>query len=231
MSIPSSKHDDDLLTTVTVDVCNAINNSYIFRIPDTWNFECGPKRLTFKDIKRKMINEGISPKKAERYYGVDSSIITDSHIIYLTMKVDGKTIRKPLFLGEIKKQGTNDVRVAEGKKKQAIGNAAPDRISKNFLISSDFCYLSDKELFPYTVFLHGCDFNDVWLTNTMLAKIQPFFGELNKLNPFFDKDVFWNRRGGSCFFQGDNYTYEQLYKICYECCEVGVKHFLKKYSN
>ena len=103
----------------------------------------------------------------------------------------------------------------EGKKKQAIGNAGPDRVAKNFEIAADYCFLCDKTFFPYNVFLHGCDFRESEITNTTKAKLHPFFGELNILNPYFDKDIFWARKGGSCFFQGNDYTYEQLYNICF----------------
>jgi type II restriction enzyme len=229
-NIPTSKNDDDMLTTATKNVFESIREKYLCLIPDTWNFECGEKKLTFKDIKEKMISEGISPSKAESYYGGKSSIETDAHVIYLTMSVDGKIVRKPIFMGEMKKQGTNDRRLMEGKKRQAIGNAGTDRVAKNFEIASDYCFLCDKEFFPYNVFLHGCDFKESEITVTTKAKLHPFFGALNVLNPYFDKDVFWTRKGGSCFFQGEPYTYESLYKVCFECAEIGVKHYLKKYA-
>lgn len=229
-NISSSKTDDKLLTIAAKNACDSIKEKYLCNIPDTWNFECGTKKLTFKEIKAEMINEGISIAKADSYYGGNSSIETDAHVIYLIMNVNGKIVRRPIFMGEMKKQGTNDKRMLEGKKKQAIGNAGPDRVAKNFEIASDYCYLCDKDFFPYNVFLHGCDFKESEITGTTKAKLQPFFGNLNTLNPYFDKDIFWARKGGSCFFQGEDYTYEQLYNICFTCCEIGVKHYLSKYS-
>lgn len=229
-NIPSSRSDDELLTVAAKNACDAIREKYLCSIPDTWNLECGTKKLTFNDIKEQMINEGISVSKANAYYGINSSIETDAHVIYLTMRLNGKTIRNPIFMGEMKKQGTNDKRLIEGKKKQAIGNAGPDRVAKNFEIAADYCFLCDKDFFPYNVFLHGCDFRESEITNTTKAKLHPFFGELNILNPYFDKDIFWARKGGSCFFQGNDYTYEQLYNICFNCCELGVNHYLEKYG-
>ena len=133
-------------------------------------------------------------------------------------------------MGEMKKQGTNEKRMLEGKKKQSIGNAGPDRVAKNYVIASDFCYLCDKFFFPYNVFLHGCDFKENEITTTTKAKLQPFFGTLNNLNPYFDNDIWWGRKGGSCFFQGDDYTYEQLYNICFQCCEIGILYYISKYQ-
>lgn len=228
-NITPSKYDDDLLTKATGDVFCDIKNKYLFAIPDTWNLELETKKLRFKDIKEKMIEEGLSVAKANAYYGADSSIDTDAHIIFLTIMNNGKKLKKPLFMGEIKKQGTNDKRLLEGKKKQAIGNAAPDRVAKNYMIASDYCYFCDKDFFPYNVFLHGCDFSEDEITETTKAKLQPLFGTLNQHHPFFDKDIFWTKRGGSCFYQGDDYTYDQLYTICYKCCEIGLKHYIAKY--
>lgn len=230
-AITSSKKDDELLTKVSQDVALALKKEYICKIPNTWNIQCGEKNISFNDLKSLMIDrEGISRHKAEMYYGLDSNIITDASIIYLTIKENGNILYRPLFLGEMKKQGTNDRRMMEGMKKQAIGNAAGDRMCKNFMIAADLCHLANKDFFPYTLFLHGCDFKEEELTKTTLAKFQPFFGELNKLYPFFDKDITWAPKGGSCFYQGNEYTYEQLYNICYECCKCGIEHFLKKYT-
>ena len=228
-NIPSSKNDDGMLTKVTEDVYKDIKNKYLCKIPDNWNFECKTKKIEFKDIQSLMVQNGISPNIAKKYYGEDSSIITDAHIIFLTMLENNNMIAKPLFMGEMKKQGTNDKRLREGKKRQAIGNAAPDRVAKNFEIASDFCYLCNKDFFPYNVFLHGCDFKESEMTVTTKAKLLPFFGELNVLNPYFDKNIFWGRKGGSCFYQHEDYTYEQLYKYCYECCELGINYYLSNY--
>ena len=230
-NIPSSKKDDDMLTAVTEDVANYIKDNFLCKIPDTWDIECGLKKLRFEDIKENLILNGLSIEKANEYYGGPSSIETDAHIIYITINY-GDYIRKyPIFMGEMKKQGTNDIRIAEGKKKQAIGNAAPDRVAKNFCIAADYCFTCDKTFFPYNVFLHGCDFDDNTITTTTKAKLQPFFGKLNNFNPYFDKELIIfnsNLKGGSCFFQKDEYTYNQLYEICKKCCEEGIRHYLNK---
>lgn len=230
-NIISSKYDDDLLTEVTKSVSEHIRNEYICQLPDTWDIECGSKKIVFSDIIDRFILNGIPKYKAEEYYGGPSSIETDSHVIYLTINFSTYVLKYPLFMGEMKKQGTNDKRIAEGKGKQAIGNAAGDRVSKNYCIASDYCYACDKKFFPYNVFMHGCDFDEDTMTSTMKAKLQPFFGELNKLNPFFDQDMIIalsKKSGGSCFYQKEEYTYEKLFKICYECCKIGIEYYLSK---
>jgi type II restriction enzyme len=229
-NIPSMSTDDELLSMAVQNVCNDIKDKYICSLPSTWYIECGIKKITYSEIKSMLIEQGISVEKANNYYGQESSIITDSYIIWLIMNDNGKQIKKPLFIGEMKKQGTNDKRVLEGKKRQAIGNAGPDRVAKNFFIASEYCYLLDKDVFPYNVFLHGCDFNENEITKTTKSKLEPFFGNLNILNPFFDKDIPWSRKGGSCFYQGTDYTHEELYNYSYKCCEITINYYLKKYN-
>jgi len=62
----------------------------------------------------------------------------------------------PVFIGEDKVQGTNDLRLAEGKKKQSLGNAI-ERAAKNIRGCEMLC--AHMNAFPYVVFASGCDFH------------------------------------------------------------------------
>ena len=190
-NIPSTTADDILLSSAVDMAFNMIKNDFLCKIPNNWNFELSEKSIRFDDIKTLMIEEGISYEKAESYYGGPSSIVSDCPIIHLVIIKNKKTIKKPLFIGEIKKQGTNDERIARGLKKQAVGNAGTDRVAKNLKIASDYCFLCDKEFFPYNVFLHGCDFDEIEISSTTKAKLHPFFGKLNCLNSFFNPSSSW----------------------------------------
>lgn len=232
-NITSSRYDDELLSLVSENVCKDISEKYLCIIPDEWNFECGDKSIYYKNIYSLLAKTGLSDKIIADYYGLNNRIDTDAHIIYLTIKSGENIIKNPIFIGEMKKQGTNDKRESEGKRKQSQGNAACDRIAKNYFIASDYCYLCNKEVFPYTVFLHGCDFSEQEITSTTKSKLSPFFGKLNVLTPFFDKDILIylnTKKGGSCFYQKDNFTYEQLYNECFNCCEICVKYYIDKYA-
>jgi type II restriction enzyme len=233
-TITSSRIDDEMLTNVTKNVCNALREKYLCAIPDTWDFECNSKKISFKDIKQLAIASGMPEHKVNMYYGENSSIISDAYIIYLNIyKNENDINRYPLFIGEIKKQGTNDIRMKNGKPRQAQGNAGTDRVSKNFIIASDYCYLIDRDFFPYTVFLHGCDFGVDEISKTTKSKLSPLFGELNKFNPHFDKDMLIylsQHKGGTCYYQKEVYTYKQLFEACYNCCDYGINHYLSKYG-
>lgn len=226
------RKDDELLTKAVLDACTDIQNRYVCKIPDNWTIERGPANITYKNIVDRGIENGYSREFMEAQYGVNSSIVTDANIIYLVICNGDKREKKPLFIGEMKKQGTNDKRIAEGKKKQAKGNAAGDRACKNFQIAGDYCFCCDKEFFPYTIFFHGCDYDKRTIDKTTIGKLKPFFGDFNVLNPYFNKEgiAFGKRFGGSCFYQKDPYSSDQLYDICYKCCEKGLKHYLKKYN-
>ena len=63
----------------------------------------------------------------------------------------------PVFIGEDKVQGTNDSRLAEGKPRQARGNAI-ERAAKNIRGSEMICM--GQNTFPYAIFASGCDFHE-----------------------------------------------------------------------
>lgn len=231
-NIGSSKNDDDILTRASELGYEKVKNDYICEIPDNWDIVCGTKKIYFKDIRDELVKNGMFPSLVNDFYGGSNCIITDAYNIYLEIHDGDTTIRKPLFFGEIKKQGTNDKRLAEGKDKQAIGNVAPDRVAKNFQIAAVYSRACDSEFFPYNVFLHGCDFEKDLITSTTISKLIPFFGKLNRLSPFFNREMMVHLNtltGGSCFYQGKEFTIEQLTEIVYKCCELGIKHYLKKF--
>jgi len=62
----------------------------------------------------------------------------------------------PILIPEDKTQGTNDRLKAEGKAKQALGNAI-ERAAKNIRGAEMLC--SGIPYFPYVIFAAGCDFH------------------------------------------------------------------------
>lgn len=65
-------------------------------------------------------------------------------------------IEYPIFIGEDKVQGTNDLRLAEGKPRQSLGNAI-ERAAKNIRGCEMLC--AHMQTFPYVIFASGCDFH------------------------------------------------------------------------
>lgn len=227
LNIASSRKYELILEEATKKVFNDLRNEYLCKIPSNWDFTLDSKKISFKDIRKKMADKGYPISTITKFYGEESSVETDSFIIKVIIKEGDTFIEKPIFIGEDKKQGTNNERIQEGKETQAIGNAI-DRAAKNFIIVSDYCYLCDEDFFPYTIFAHGCDFGEN-ITKTVKSKLSPYIGELNILNPFFDKSFKNSRKGGSCFYQENDFNFDQIYNICYETCVIGINFFLKKF--
>lgn len=84
------------------------------------------------------------------------SMRPDGGILYI---VDKTTLKwKPLLITEDKIQGTNDQRHAEGKCRQATGNAI-ERAAKNIRGMEMLLAGPDCPFFPYVIFAAGCDFH------------------------------------------------------------------------
>jgi type II restriction enzyme len=103
--------------------------------------------------KQKLSKYEISKEPNYKPHSEKSGVKPDGGILYAV--IDG--IEYPILVCEAKKQGTNDVRLGEGKTKQAKGNAI-ERAFKNF---EEFrIYFEDYSYFPYVIFASGCDFEE-----------------------------------------------------------------------
>ena len=102
------------------------------------------------------------------------SIKPDGGIILLIIRGE----KHPLLIIEDKCQGTNDTRLAEGKKKQALGNAI-ERAFKNINAAKMMCIGSP--CFPYAIFASGCDFHH---TETIAQRLEA--GNMGYPNHYLD---------------------------------------------
>ena len=102
------------------------------------------------------------------------SIKPDGGIIFMSFKGE----KFPLIIIEDKCQGTNDSRHAEGKKKQALGNAI-ERAFKNVNAAKMMCIHSP--CFPYAIFASGCDFHH---TETIAQRLEA--GNMGFENHYLD---------------------------------------------
>jgi type II restriction enzyme len=105
------------------------------------------KRITKMEIAEKLnLDVDYSPQS-------NSWIQPDGGVLF--MKYKGKEY--PILISEVKKQGTNRIRISEGKSKQGKGNAI-ERAFKN--VSEFKCFCNDLDYFPYVIFACGCDFEE-----------------------------------------------------------------------
>lgn len=148
---------------------------------------------------------------------------------FMWVKINGK--KYYILVSEQKRQGTNDVRILEGKQKQGQGNAA-ERLGKN-VIGIEMIF--DKEsIFPFIVFLQGCDFYDK--ESTIGDRIRT----IARFLPFNTLNIYWQgRRGGSFYMRGhsmtelpgtSDWTFEEMSVLMLKIAETSLNYYLEKYG-
>ncbi len=112
------------------------------------------------------------PEEDFHYDFATSSIRPDGGILSL---LDTKGNKYPILISEVKNQGTNHLRLQEGLKKQAKGNAI-ERLGKNVIGLRTA--LMNECIFPFVCFGYGCDFSG---DSSILDRVSTIamFGKLN----------------------------------------------------
>lgn len=126
------------------------------------------------------VKANLTFNQIEKYTGRDFNINYD----YSRRKIapDGGVIwmdeKYPILISEMKRQGTNEERIKEGKGKQAIGNAI-ERLGKNLIGFK--CLYENEDILPFVCFCWGCDVVD-----------GTFLGKLYTLNSFYELNVIYD---------------------------------------
>jgi len=157
------------------------------------------------------------------HYHFDSSAIRPDGGILRMVANDGEQF--PILIGEVKNQGTNDLRAQEGLAKQAKGNAI-ERLGKNVIGLRTA--LRNESIFPFVCFGYGCDFSDDSSIRDRVTTIA-MFGELNKtylhaLGPhgIFDRGSFYFREGA--------WTVDEMAEILFDIAKRAVQYYFSKYG-
>jgi len=161
--------------------------------------------LTFKEIWN-YLNQKEDKNLENR------KIIPDGGVIWMDNKY-------PVLITEMKKQGTNQERIAEGKKKQAVGNAI-ERYGKNLMAFHTF--YQNTDILPVVAFCHGCDFLD----GVVQAKLYALnsFHEINKIYDGIYKDRI---KPSTILFKLDEWTVDELLQNMLPIVENSINYFLK----
>lgn len=162
------------------------------------------------------------PGETFTYKFKTSSMRPDGGILSLVSKKDELC---PVLISEKKNQGTNHLRMKEGKKKQAKGNAI-ERLGKNVI--GFRTALLNEPIFPFVCFGDGCDFEE---DSSILDRVITIaeFGTLNEehlhktgKNGVFDR--------GSFYFRSEEWTANEMFERCYSIAEKSVFHYFSKYG-
>ena len=127
----------------------------------------------------------------------------------------------PILITEAKRQGTNNERMAEGKEKQAIGNAI-ERLGKNLIGFK--CLYEQEDILPFACFCWGCDFAD----GTVLAKVYTLnsFYELNTI--YTDVKDIINKPFTLLTKPEQAFSLEEMIIPMLKIAEYSIKYFLSK---
>lgn len=206
---------------VTIYLKNKIEFSQYFESDYELEFHHDIKISYMIDfIKRKGVRAEFNTEFASR------TIVPDGGILYLVKK---STLEKfPLVIAEIKRQGTNKERVAEGKSKQATGNAI-ERLGKN--LTGIRTMMNYEKITPFVCFGWGCDFaENNPETGTVRSKVVMMnqFYNLNQIYVFKrDGDSNHNFFSPvSMYFREERWTIDEMYNVMKEIAESSIRYYL-----
>jgi len=139
--------------------------------------------------------------------------------------VDREDKHHVILISEVKNQGVNDKRKAEGKKRQAKGNAI-ERLGKNVIGFRAAMLMED--IMPFVCFGYGCDFEDNSYILDRVGTIA-MFGRLNEIELYNSGNGgLFNR--GSFFFQEKKWTQTRMADILYEVADRSIHYHFSKYG-
>lgn len=191
---------------------------------DGFYFEFG-KKLTLKVMMDNIKNSGIRKQFDTSWEG--NSIEPDGGFLILKKQGD-ENYQKLLLAAEVKRQGTNDKRLAEGLGKQARGNAI-ERLGKNLIGIK--AMMNHEDITPFVCFGHGDDFNQDDITTKNV------FSKLSTLNEFYylNKTYIFKLDGNSehnkfspvsMYFRKDEWSVDEMFEIMKEIAETSLRYYI-----
>ena len=210
-----SKREDKQCVKVIGEIIPAIEEEFDVKL--RWE-----KKIMLVDIIESLrkIYPGVSfadPTKGTSFMTPDGGV---------TFLVDKAGNEYPILIAEVKNQGTNDARAAEGKKKQALGNAV-ERLGKNVI--GFRTYMLNESIFPFVCFGDGCDFAD---GSSILDRVLTIamFGEMNVDHTTNEgPNGVFNR--GSYYFREPAWTAEEMKEILLDVARKSVYYYFSKYGD
>lgn len=220
-----SKIDDKNIAKAMQKTIDYLENR--FKNIDNFNnfyFEFS-KQLSLKTMMENIKNIGI--RKQFDTTWEDNSIKPDGGFLILKKKND-KNYQKLLLAAEVKRQGTNDKRIAEGLGKQARGNAI-ERLGKNLIGIK--AMMNHDDITPFVCFGSGDDFNqDDLSTKNVFSKLSTMneFYYLNKTYVFkIDGNSEHNKFAPvSMYFRKNEWSVDEMFEIMKEIAETSLRYYI-----
>jgi hypothetical protein len=117
---------------------------------------------------------------------------------------------------------------------QTQGNVA-ERLGKN-IIAFDILF-SNVDIYPFVVFIQGCDFCEEESTIPDRIRTMAKFQPMNQINLFWKTINTKIMSGGSFFMKGhsmyeglglSDWTYDEMFHICFEIADKATQYYLSK---
>ncbi|MDE0229983.1 MAG: restriction endonuclease [Spirochaetaceae bacterium] len=157
----------------------------------------------------------------------DRTIKPDGGVIWLT-RPDDEQYRRLVVVSEVKKQGTNKERIAEGRGRQAQGNAI-ERLGKNLI--GIRAALNHEVLTPFVCFGWGCDFEENYDEGSFVMSKVSMMNEFYPLNRtyVFKKDGSSDKNRFapvSMYFREPEWQHDEMFHILKEVAETSLRYYL-----
>jgi len=183
-------------------------------------------KLTFKD---KLLCKDIEALVSDEQFCKENTYIKpDGGFLYMT--IDEKMY--PILVSEQKRQGTNDAILLRGGAAQAQGNAV-ERLGKN--VKAFDALFSDEDIYPFVVFLQGCDFYAPESTIVDRVRTIAHFQPMNVINlnwKQINKKLF---TGGSYFMRGhsmyelpgtSDWSFDEMFDVMFEIADKATQYYI-----
>ncbi|WP_077397036.1 EcoRI family type II restriction endonuclease [Bombella intestini] len=131
----------------------------------------------------------------------------------------------PILISEKKNQGTNDLRLAEGKARQAKGNAI-ERLGKNVI--GFRTAMKMEAIFPFVCFGDGCDFDE---RSSILDRVVTIaqFGQLNHEH-LYDQGARGEFDRGTFYFRVEEWSESEMAERMYSIAEKSIYYYFSRYG-
>lgn len=209
--VVKSKKSEELLTIAVNNVLSRLQKEYpLLNIGYM-------KSIKNVDIIDKIKN--ASPNEELECFFDNTYLSPDGGFIYLL----GKNANKyHILISEKKNQGTNDLRLSEGKEKQARGNAI-ERLGKNVI--GFLSLMHGESINPFICFGDGCDFSK---DSTILDRVATMakYRRLNSIR-MMNTEL---QSSGSYFFREKPWEVNEMETYMYEIAERSIMYYKSKYG-
>ncbi len=212
INLTSSQQETELGQAI-VEVSEAVTAKFGYTLDHR-------KRVTLAEIVNKLRAEFPSVPFDDPF--PTSSMNPDGGLLSL-ITASGDLL--PILIAEVKNQGTNDLRAAEGLAKQAKGNAI-ERLGKNVIGFRTM--LIDEGIMPFVCFGYGIDFDD---DSSILDRVRTIamFGRLNEISVVnLGDDGRFNR--GSFFFRRAKWSKDEMVEVLTEVATRAVHYYIAKHG-